>query len=56
MRGLAIGSVKARDEISEVVFFFGFFSFLLVLVLLLLVKAKPLGRGSCFSSPGLLVR
>ena len=36
MTGLAIGSIKARDEISEVV----------VVVLLLLVKTKPLGRGS----------
>ena len=26
MTGLAIGSIKARDEISEVVFFGGFFS------------------------------
>ena len=35
MTGLAIGSIKAPDEISEV-----------VVVLLLLVKTKPLGRGS----------
>ena len=49
MTGLAIGSVKARDEISEVVFFVCLFFLLLpllVLVLLLLVKTKPLGRGS----------
>ena len=48
MTRLAIGSIKARDEISEVVvfYFFIFFFFLPVLVLLLLVKTKPLGRGS----------
>ena len=55
MTGLAIGSIKARDEIPEVVvvvvvyfFFLVFFLLLplLVLVLLLLVKTKPLGRGS----------
>ena len=53
MMGVAIGSIKARDEISEVVvvvFLFCFFLLLLlpllVLVLLLLVKTKPLGRGS----------
>ena len=38
MTGLAIGSIKARDEISEVV--------VVVVVVLLLVKPKPLGRGS----------
>ena len=41
--GLAIGSIKARDEISEVVFFF---FLLLLLLLLLLLKTKTLGRGS----------
>ena len=44
MTGLAIGSIKARDEISEVVIII--FFLLLVLVLLLLLKTKPLGRGS----------
>ena len=56
MTAVAIGSIKARDEISEVVVFFLFWFFLLlllllllpllVLVLLLLVKTKHLGRCS----------
>ena len=45
MTALAIGSVKARDEISEVVVVVFFVFFLLILVLFL-VKTKPLGRGS----------
>ena len=49
MTGLAIGSIKARDEISEVVVvvvFLFFFLLPLPLLVLLLVKTKPLGRGS----------
>ena len=55
MTGLAIGLIKARDEISEVVFFLFFFLLLPLLVLvLLLVKTKPLGRGSLGQDPDLL--
>jgi len=49
MTGLAIGLIKARDEISEVVVVvvcFFFFSLPLLVLVLLLVKTKPLGRGS----------